>query len=226
MGNQTIIDAGVRADLSEAHQVTMAELGQPGDWLRADEKLAAAQVVRAARADADHPPWYQPSSEPGEHDFVPLADAAVDAAWRLTNHPGTLTREWYVDAVAQLPSPHYYVELMGVVAVVNAMDRLASLLDLEPLPLPEPVGGEPLRPDIASEVTSHWVPTAAGFDGPNVLKASSVSPSLVAMRSRIGAAQYMTPEGRADLNYSRGTLDRRQIELLAGNTSLHNECFY
>ena len=29
-----------------------------------------------------------------------------------------------------------------------------------------------------------------------------------------------------DLDWSRGTLDRRQIELVAALTSLHNECFY
>ena len=224
MAAQTILDAGVRGDLATAHADTFADLGKPGDWLTADEKLAAVRVVRAARENAEQPPWYRPSVD--REDFGPLAAAAADAVWRLTNHPGTLTEEWYAETVAALPSPEYYVELMGVAAVTNAMDRLASILELDLLPLPEPEAGEPTRPSLTSEVSSHWVPTELDFSGPNVLKASSVAPAVVEMRTRIGAAQYMDGAGRADLNWSRGTLDRRQIELIAGVTSLHNECFY
>jgi len=219
----TIVDLGVRADLVAAHTDTIADLSGPGDWLTADERAAAVAVVRAARADAGQPPWYQPSAD---RTFDPLPDAAVDAAWRLTNHSGTLTADWYAATVAELPSPEWYVELAGVVAVTNALDRLATILDVDVLPVAAQDQGEPSRPAIPSAVRSHWVPTALDAQGPNVLKATSVAPGVVEMRTRVGAAHYMSAEGRADLDYARGALDRRQIELIAGVTSMHNECFY
>lgn len=224
MASDTILDAGVRHDLAAAHAETIASLGQPGEWLRSEERAALIAVVRAARQDASKPPWYRPSTE--LEGFDPLPAAAIDLAWRLTNHPGTLTHDWYQETVANLPSGDYYVEVVGVVAVTNALDRLASILDLAPLPIPEPSADEPTRPTIPSGVTTHWVPTAADATGPNVLRALSVSPSTTKMRTTLGAAQYMSAENRADLNFQRAGLDRRQIELIAGVTSLHNACFY
>jgi len=224
MASQTILDAGVREDLAAAHTETLADLGRPGDWLRGDEKVALIEVVRAARAEAEQPPWYRPSVE--RDDFAPLPAAAIDAAWRLTNHPGTLTPEWYHETVAALPSPEYYVEVVGLVAVINAIDRLASILDFAPLPLPEASADEPTRPTIPAAVSRHWVPTALDAAGANVLRALSVAPSATEMRTRVGAAHYMDRDGMADMNFTRGELDRRQIELIAGVTSMHNECFY
>ena len=125
-----------------------------------------------------------------------------------------------------LPSAEYYVELVGIVAVMNAVDRLASILDLELLPARDPEPGERTRPSIPSSVSSHWVPTALDATDANVLKALTLSPAVEAMRTRIGATHYIPAEGRADMNWSRGTLDRHQIELVAGVTSKHNECFY
>jgi hypothetical protein len=97
--------------------------------------------------------------------------------------------------VESLPSPEYYVELVGVVAVVNAIDRLASILDLELLPIADASLGEPTRPEIASSISSHWVPTALDAQGANVLKASSVAPAVVEMRTRIGATHYLPADG-------------------------------
>ena len=51
----------------------------------------------------------------GHHEFGPLPAAAVNAVWCLTNHPGTLTPEWYAQTVDGLPSAEYYVELVGIV---------------------------------------------------------------------------------------------------------------
>lgn len=225
MTTGTIFDADVRGDLTAAHAAVVDNLALPGDWLRADEKTAVARVVRAALAEATQPPWYTPSSDGHVVDELPAA--AVDAAWRLTNHPGTLTPEWYGDIVAGLPSPEYYVELVGVVATINAIDRFADLLDFEPLPLAAAQPGDPLRPEIVSEVTSHWVPTAVDAEGPNVLRAHTVAPQVAAIRSQMGEAQYIPRSARGEgSSWSRGDLGPIQIELIAAMTSLHNECFY
>ncbi|MEM7095303.1 MAG: hypothetical protein AAF567_20050 [Actinomycetota bacterium] len=221
----TILDANVRSDLADAHRETIAVLGQAGDWLSSSERVALAEVTRAARGAADQPPWYRPSSEGIE--FAPLPSAAVDAAWRLTNHPGTLTAAWYEETVAQLPSPEYYVELVGVVAAVNSVDRFAVALDVDVLPLPEPTSGEPARAPSGGVVARHWVPTDPDLGGANVLKALSISPSARSLRERLIEVQYLPVDALlGDMDWSRGTLDRRQIELVAAQTSFNNECFY
>ena len=221
----TILDADVRADLAAAHAATIVDLGRAGDWLSADEKVALATTVRAARAAVDDAPWFRPSEAGMTVD--PLPPAAVDAAWRITNQPGTLTHDWYRATVEGLPSPGYYVELVAVVAAVNAVDRLADILDLALIPLPEPAPGAPHRPIVDTRVSSHWVPTAVDARGPNVLRALSAVPAAHEIRARLLDAQYLpTAALLGDLDWSRGTLDRRQIELVAALTSLHNECFY
>ena len=42
----------------------------------------------------------------------------------------------------------------------------------------------------------------------------------------LSSAQYIPMQEMADLNWSRGTLSRRQIEFVAGRLSAHRECFY
>ena len=99
----------------------MAELGAPGTWWTGTERVAIAGEVRRAMAHSDLPPWEAPSSIDGMiDDQHPLPTAAVDAVWRITNHSGTLTQDWYDEIVASLASPEHYVELVGIVARMNA----------------------------------------------------------------------------------------------------------
>ena len=112
-------------------------------------------------------------------------------------------------------------------AAVNSVDRLADLLDLDVLSLPEPDAGSPTGAVVEASVTSHWVPTDPDARGANVLKALSAVPAAATFRARLIEAQYLPVDALlGDLDWSRGTLDRRQIELVAAMTSLHNECFY
>jgi len=82
-------------------------------------------------------------------DDHPLPVAAIDAIWRLTNHPGTVTADWcaevvdgFGDASAAITALQY-TELVGLVAQANCVDRFADALSLDRLPLPNPVDGEP-----------------------------------------------------------------------------------
>ncbi len=207
-------------------------VARPGSWWTGAERHAIASEVRRALANADLPPWMAPSAcDPDRPAAIaadhPLPAAAVDAAWRITNHPGTLTHDWYRSVVDGLPSAEHYVELVSVVAMVCSIDRFAAIMDLAPIPLPEPKAGEPTRERIEdTAVRSHWVPTAP-VKGPNVLKALSAVPADVEARQALSSSQYL-PEGAlmGDLDWGRDTIDRRQIELVAAQTSLVNECFY
>ena len=218
----------VRADLDLAHQQTVESWATPGDWWSASERLAMVSEVRRARAADELPPWVRPSSVDGliDSDHV-LPRAAVDAVWRLTNHSGTVTGEWYQQMVAEGISPEQYVELVGVVATANCLEVFAAAIGIDSLPLPVPAEGEPARQLVPNAaVRSHWVPTA-DIRGPNVGKALTASPVSVDDWHRLSDAQYVPMEALlADLTWSRGTLDRMQIELVAARTSLLNECFY
>lgn len=228
----SILGSGLRADLVDAHAGVAAAVARPGAWWTGSERLAIASEVRRALANADLPPWVAPSGCGPDHRAAipadhPLPPAAVDAIWRITNHPGTLTHDWYRGIVEGLPGPEHYVELVGVVAMVNSIDRLAAILDLAPVPLPDPEPGQPTRERLAdAAVRSHWVPTVP-VKGPNVLKALSAVPVDAAARQALSSSQYL-PDGvlLADLDRGRDTIDRRQIELVAAQTSIVNECFY
>lgn len=203
-------------------------VSRPGTWWTGAERTAIAAEVRRARQHTDLPPWEAPSGIDGliADDHV-LPVAAVDAIWRITNHPGTLTAEWYEGIVTGLPTPEHYVELVGIVAPMNAVDTFARVMDIDEIPLDDPLEGEPTRlPVEGSVVSSHWVPTAP-IKGPNVLKALSAVPGDRPAFEAIAAAQYVPPDALlGDLEWGRDSLDRRQIELVAAQTSMVNECFY
>ncbi len=222
----------MRADLVAAHAGVAEAVAEPGTWWTGQQRHAIASEVRRAVGYADLPPWQVPSGFEVDHPAAigtghPLPAAAVDAIWRITNHPGTLTREWYQGIIGGLPSPEHYVELVAVVAMINSIDRFAAILDLAPIPLPEPKAGQPTGERVdGTEIRNHWVPTAP-IKGPNVVKALSAVPGDGQTRQALSASQYL-PDGvlLSDLDWSRDTIDRRQIELVAAQTSLVNECFY
>ena len=224
----SIREAGLREDLVNSHLGIIESLGEPGTWWNAAERVAIASEVRRAFEHAHLPPWVPPSGLDGViTETHPLPAGAVDAIWRITNHPGTLTLDWYQDVVERMPSPEHYVELVGIVASVNAVDRFAQILDLDPLPLPEAGPGAPTATLVSgASVTTHWVPTVDAR-GPNVTAALTAVPADSARRNDLSAAQYVPSDALMDdLDWTRGTLDRRQIELTAAQTSLINECFY
>ncbi len=224
----TVLDTGWRTDLLDAHRSVIDRIGQPGTWWTAAERVAIAAEHRQALDHADLPPWEAPSGIEGmiapDH---PLPPAAVDAVWRLTNHPGTLTEDWYRTIIAGFDPADSYVELVGIVAAMNSLDRFAAAMELDLIPLPDATSGEPSREPVDGvSVSTHWVPTVGG-GGPNVVDALSAVPDALDLVQLLSAAQYVPPDALlGDLSWSRGTLDRGQIELVAAATSLVNECFY
>jgi len=218
----------LRADLVQAHVETVQSWAAPGNWWSGAERLAMVIEVRRAREAEELPPWVRPSSVEGlVEDGHPLPAVAVDAIWRLTNHPGTLTQQWYEETIERDLSPEQYVELVSVVATANCVEVFGSAIGIGPIPLPSPAEGEPDRAIVAEATPStHWVPTVPGR-GANVGKALTSVPVAVEAWLRLSNAQYVPTDALlGDLQYSRGALDRMQVELLAARTSLLNECFY
>jgi hypothetical protein len=218
----------VRPDLDKAHFETVEAWAQPGDWWTAAERLAMVKEVRRARGADELPPWVRPTTVEGliEADHL-LPAGAIDAVWRLTNHPATFSEEVYGQLVSDGMTPEQYVELVSIVATANSMEVFTSALGLKQVALPGPSEGRP-RARLANDaaVSTHWVPTVPGR-GANVGKALTAVPVAVEAWHRLSDVQYVPPEALIrDLAWSRGALDRSQVELLAARTSLLNECFY
>lgn len=232
----------IRVEILTSHRAATEHWSSPGTWWSASERIAIVEEVRRAWDAPELPPWTPPSMVEGlvppDH---PLSPAAVDAIWRLTNHVGTLTPEWYTSYVPDRLTPQQYVEIVGVVAQVTLVDRFADGLAVGRLPLSAPSAGDPTQeqPDGAA-VTTHWVPTAPIVDGswnpdaavatvdvPNVRKALSLVAAERIMQWVLIDAHYV-PGGAlaADLAQGQWSLERSQIELLGTRTSALNECFY
>jgi hypothetical protein len=182
-----------------------------------------------------------PQAVEGPHDDPgALPELVVEVIHRLVTDPARLSRSWFEGVVARGLGDAEYVEIVGVATSVLSIDAFHDALGvhLEPLPTPQP--GEPSRrrpPGAALE--GAWVPMLrpdrltgedrdlyGGRRTPgNVIRAMSLVPAEVRGLQDLAAAQYLSLEEMAQLDRGR-TLDRAQIELVAGRVSALNECFY
>ncbi len=218
----------IRKELDTAHAAAMAEWSAPGTWWTGAQRLAIVAEVRRARDAERLAPWQAPSLVEGAaSDSHELPSPIVDVVWRLTNHPGTLTADWYTSILARGVEALAYVEVVSIVAQVNCVDRFADALGLDRMSIPEAQDGEPSgEVPVDAEVRLHWVPTR-DIRGPNVWLALSGVPDELTARSRLSAAHYVEGDAVfADVVSDRFSLQRVQMELVAARTSKLNECFY
>jgi hypothetical protein len=228
-------DTLVRPDLAAAHAEAWASLSRPGTWWSADARRALAVTAAHAMWSADAPPPWVPASgvagalAPDALDHAPAA--AHDAAVRLARHAATITRETYGrirDALGALA----YVELVGLVCTVAATISLRRTLGLpprDPDPAPRGADGEPTRtdPPALAEATRNWVPVAAPADrAAAVVQALTAVPDAHRLLWRLAAAQYIPDDEMVDPRWTRGTLTRVEMELVATRVSQRRECHY
>jgi hypothetical protein len=232
----------VRDDLTEAMGQAWEALSRPGAGFTAAQRLAIARVARAALTDDDPlPPWVRPSTVDERAADPDLAPHLADAVYRLTLHAGTLTEEWYRDVLSMAElTPQQWVEAIEVVVVVASVDGFAAAAGLPKAALPAGHEGQPTGSAAgvpAKPARHHWVPVVHveddvdGYYGgatvvPPVIRALSAVPSSRRVHRRLISAMYMDGPDMADMDWTRGTLDRRQIELVASRLSSLRECFY
>ncbi len=209
----------MRADLAESHRSSYAHVAAPGAHFTSEQRLRVATVARDAYLAAEpSPPWVRPFGEP-----------ALDVAYRLARHAGTITEQWYEQIITEGLHPLEWVEVVGIVVgtvPVVAFARAAGV-PLAGLPSPEP--GEPhgrVADELAS-ATLNWVPVAAPADQTaSVVQALSALPDEWENLWQLAGAQYMSDAQMADPLWNRGTLSRPQMELSAGRISRIRECFF
>jgi hypothetical protein len=235
----------IRPDIAEAYRSFWQKLSQAGSWWTGEERVAIAQESRnaltcsycAARKDA-----LSPYNFPGEHEHGGrLPERAVDAVHRIVTDQSRITSAYIEDNAVNGLSKEAYVELVGIVVATFSVDEFNRALGIPVESLPEAQPGQPdqYRPAHLSEDIG-FVPTIppdgtlgneadlwpSGFTA-NVLRALTLVPDALRDWKALSSAQYLPmekmPSFFADDTRS---INRLQMELVAGRVSAVNECFY
>ena len=120
----------VRDDLAAAHRRAWARLAAPGEWWAGAVRIAIAEETRAA-ADCnfcrERKAALSPYAATGTHTAATdLPDVLVDVIHRIRTDAERLTRRFYDTALAGGLSDAKYVETVGVMATVIAIDSFCD----------------------------------------------------------------------------------------------------
>ncbi|MBT8201678.1 MAG: hypothetical protein HKN74_09720 [Acidimicrobiia bacterium] len=196
----------VRSDIGRLFRREWERLARPGTWFGGADRVAIATAARAART---------PGAPPVNHELV-------EAAETVAARPATIRRRW-VQSVTREIGFAPYVELVGVVSRLVAIDAFHVAIGAPLEPLPEPERGEPSRiEERAARPGAAWVPMVGGA---SITQALSLVDAEASAQEDMHGPLYLTYEEMAELDYVRG-LSRAQMELVAARTSAINECFY
>ena len=234
----------IRPDLQAAYREYWNALAKPGNWWSGAERIAIADEVRNATQCSycqERKLALSPYNFPGEHTNSGVLDAvAIDAVHRMVSDQNRITQAWVNDIATQGVDEGRYVEMLGIVVVVFSIDEFNRALGLPLEPLPQAEAGNPdlYRPAQAVHDSGFVAMLPAeGATGnesdlwddrtANVLRALSLVPDAVRWWMRVGNAQYLSMKGMMNFSGNTGrSIDRMQMELVAGRVSAINECFY
>ena len=235
----------VRDDITAAQARTWEKLAQPSTWLIGAERIAIAAEARQAqdcrlcreRKDALSPEMVQ-----GEHDHLgQLSALEGEQIHRIRTDPGRLSRAWFQGLAAKGMIEERYVDTVGVIANVVAVDTFTKGLGLDPWPLPVAQPGEPSRHRPAATRKLAWVHTLAPQDAigtvdedlyagrptaAHIYQAMSLVPAAVKDFFDLVTNQYIPPQAMMDFDNEYRAINHAQIELVAGRVSALNQCVY
>ena len=186
------------------------ELGAPGVWWTGAQKTAIAATARAALAGTEGPGGLTPVSE--------------EAARRVATDAISIRRDDIERWIASGMRVEAYVELVGIVCRLVALDTASFGLGLDATSLPIPSNGDPscaLADDVA--YVDGWVPTNGPAFPPTAL--TSV-PGATELLFDVHGVLYLTMEQMGSHASERNGMSRAQLELTAARTSFLNDCFY
>ena len=151
--------------------------------------------------------------------------AAVEVIHRVVNDSDRLTRPWAEVQIGDLGDAPY-AEVVGVTAIVVAMDVYARSIGDPPYELLPPVDGPPSaeRPDGVGDVGA-WIAMTEEKLLANVSRALSLVPRTNATWRALVNESYSRGPQMLELTWERA-LTRPQVELIAAQVSKLQECFY
>ena len=196
-------------DYIEGLNAEWTTLAAPGTWWTGAERVAIAAHARAAREGTPTP-------------TDDLAPAAARAAARLAASPH-VDADWVNGLLADGLTSEAYVEVIGIVGRVSAVDSLMFGIGAQPQPFPIPAEGEPTRMMAdGAAMNGALAPTVGPPGAPSAL---SAVPAEVDAMFELHGVLYLSLEEMGDPAIEK-TLTRAQMELIAARTSLLNDCFY
>jgi len=224
-----------------------------GEWLTSQQRLAVATETRRAFNTQGFDPKadFDCSKVKAGPECDSLPSALVRLIHQVCYKPGAINADFYKSCTREV-DPAEYVECLSIVAHVIAQDTFHMALGLIAPALPSLTTASKTAPlrrtsNPAAKVQIALVPTVAPADATGALldmwtekflrhgvqpyhvqQALSLVPSEQAMFAQTFEALYMPQHlVGADPHWHRpGSIDRRQIELLATRTSRLNNCFY
>ena len=234
----------VRGNLAAAQQRAWARLAAPGEWWSGAVRIAIAEETRAAETCAfchERGAALSPHAVTGTHSAATdLPEVLVEVIHRIRTDSGRLTRRFYEEALAGGLEDAEYVETVGVMATVIAVDSFCDAMGLPRHGLPAPVPGEPRRrrPTGAKEGLA-WMATVApedmteseagmyeGLAAVNIHRALSLVPAEVIGFFDLDSVHYLPDAQLRDFGAEYRALTHAQIEFLAGRVSAINRCVY
>ena len=229
----------VRSDLDAIHEKQIDQLGDPGTWGTATQRLAVAGEIRQACYDAG---VQEKPDDPGYESDIELPPAARELIRDLTLEPQGFNEESYNAARSGGLSDEEYVEMIGIIARLTCMDVFARGIGVPLRPLPEPRKGNPSGHRPAAATKEHaWVPTVpnlpeGGDDAkemygdlyhPYIMRSVSLVPEEMDRHKELENIQYLPMEKILIKDYEHHEgFTRAQAETVAGRVSAINECFY
>ena len=201
------VDLPVPGEIDDVSDRQWERLRRPGTWFDGAERVAIADAARHGAGDGP---------------------AAV-AARRIHDEPATITRDWLSALEAEGLTLAEYVEVLGVVSQLRAVDTFEFAVGRAMRPLPDPLDGDPSHESVDdASIDGAWVPTVGLAFPPTIL--SSVRAENEAMHD-VHEVLYLAP--RAGDGYTMGNMSvvrdglrRTQMEFVAARTSLVNDCFF
>ncbi|MFQ5554466.1 MAG: hypothetical protein ACE5GC_03735 [Acidimicrobiia bacterium] len=202
----------VRSDIRAAFGRDWARLARPGTWWTGADRIAIATAARLRRT----------GDITGAS--IPLPPAAIEAAGRISVEPATATRSWVEGLIEAGLGYSRYVELVGVVSRLSAIDAFFRALGMPLEPLPEAVAGAATTHDAprSARIGRGRVPMVGGT---SIVQALSLVPAEMEAQEDLHGPMYLRYDQMGIMDFSRG-LHRTQMELVAGRVSASNECFY
>jgi hypothetical protein len=230
----------VREAIGLAHVETLETFVRPGTWWTGAQRAALVAEARASRVAAG---LQEPLRDAlTDSRGVSLPDAARTVVHQVAVAPKDLERGFYDAARADGLSDCEFVETVGVVSRVVAVDVFARGIGVPIRSLPAIEPGEPARERPATaRAEGAWVDTVpsgrcGGTDAiaiygdmqaPFVYRALSLAPPEAAGVILFGNTHYVQIDDFMDLDFSYDPqISRPEVEFLAGRVSAINECFY
>ena len=234
----------IRDDLDRECRIAWQRLASAGTWWTGEERLAIAAESRDAHACdlcRHRKEALSLYAAGGSHDSRSrISPQMVEIVHRITTDAGRLTKKWLYSVLDAGVTEEQYVEAVGVIAMITALDTFDLSLGLPQRPLPAPRPGTPNRHRPAGAKRDlAWVSTVApeslmaGDPDPykvhgmkNIHRALSLVPQEVLNFFDLDVALYLKDHEIRDFTQEFRALTHVQMELLAGRVSALNGCYY